>query len=80
MGQTSCPACGASVNVARDVNTGEVVVLEVNTDASSDAARYRIVSHGPPQLTVERVADDAAGDFYPDHKFDCPDFNAGHTF
>jgi hypothetical protein len=67
------------VNVAHDIATDEVVVLEVHTDASSDAARYRIVSHGPPKLLVERVPENAPGDFYPDHKFDCPDFNAGHT-
>lgn len=79
MGRATCPACGANVDVGTDVNTGETVVLEVNTDASTDAPRYRVVTPGP-RLMVERVPDNAAGDFYADHKFDCKDFNAGRTF
>ena len=31
MGISNCPACGATVNVARDTETGNFVVLEVNT-------------------------------------------------
>lgn len=76
MGVTACPACGATVQTADDIQTGELVVLEVNTDPSSDAPRYRIVSTGP-RLQVERVPDGWAGDFYPDHKFDCKDFGNG---
>lgn len=78
MGLSSCPACGANVNVATDIATGDVVVLEFYTDSSPDAPRYRIVSHGSP-MTVERVPDNAPGDFYPDHKWDCPDFGGGHA-
>lgn len=79
MADTTCPACGANVQVGTDIATDERVPLEVNTDASSDAARYRIVNIGPP-MTIERVPDNAPGDFYPDHRFDCKDANAGRTF
>lgn len=76
MGKTACPACGANVDVALDVDTGDTVVLEINTDASSDAPRYQYVT----PTTVKRVPDTAPGDFYPDHLFDCKDANAGRTF
>jgi hypothetical protein len=79
VGRTACPACGANVDVAKDMHTGETVVLEVHTDASNDAPRYRVVVPGP-EMVVERVPDNAPGDFYPDHHFDCKDFNAGRTF
>lgn len=79
MGRTNCPACGATVDVARDVDTNETVVLEINTDASGDAARYRYVSPGP-ELLVQRVPDSAGGDFFAEHAFDCPESNAGRTF
>ena len=78
MTEMACPACGANIDLAKDVDSGEMVALEKHTDASSDAARYRVVGYSP--LTVQRVRDDAPGDFYPDHRFDCPDFNAGRTF
>lgn len=78
MGKTVCPACGANVDVALDIDTGEQVVLEVNTDASSDAPRYQYVTFDP--VVVQRVPDNAPGDYYPDHRFDCKDFNAGRTF
>jgi uncharacterized protein (DUF736 family) len=74
-----CPACGAPVDVARIVDTDRHVALEPNTDASNDAPRYRVLVGGP-ELVVERVPDDAAGDFYPEHHFDCPQGNAGRTF
>lgn len=74
MGRTRCPACGATVDVAVDIE-GRRVVLEVHTDPSSDAARYRIVALNP--LTVEPVSKGAAGDYYPDHYFDCPAHGAG---
>lgn len=79
MTEMACPACGANVDLAQDIDTGEMVPLEKNTDASSDAARYRVVNSGPP-LKVQRVPDNAPGDFFPDHRFDCKDFNAGRTF
>lgn len=78
MSRQSCPACGATIDLARDA-AGEVVPLEVNTDTGSEAPRYRVSNVGPP-LRVERVPDQASGEFYPDHRFDCKDFNAGHTF
>lgn len=75
MGRSSCPSCGANVDIARDVKTDQPVVLEVHTDASSEAPRYRIVGDLP--LVVERVPDGYPGDYFPDHKYDCPAFNAG---
>lgn len=79
MGRTACPACGANVDIAQEITTGERVPLEINTDASTDAPRYRIANIGPP-LQCERVPDEAAGDFHPDHRWDCPAHNAGRTF
>jgi hypothetical protein len=70
---TSCPACGATITVAVDNTTGERVPLEIHTDASSDAPRYRVVASEQP-IKVERVNDGAYGDFYPDHRHECPDF------
>jgi hypothetical protein len=74
----TCPACGANVDVARDVDSGEIVALEVYTDAGPDAPRYRVLEVSP--LIVARVPDHAVGDYYPDHRFDCKDANAGRTF
>lgn len=65
---TRCPACGATVQVAHLAEG--TVPLEVHTDASTDAARYRIIGFDP--LRAERVPDKAPGDFYPDHRADCP--------
>jgi hypothetical protein len=65
--------------VAKVAVTGETVALEVNTDSSADAPRYRVLVGGP-QMVVERVPSDAPGDFFPDHLWDCPDGNAGRTF
>lgn len=70
MGRTSCMSCGATVDVARVEGESEFVPLEVNTDSSSEADRYRIVGMNP--LIAERVAKNATGDFFPDHRFDCP--------
>lgn len=79
MGRTTCPGCGANVDVAEDISTHERIPLELNTEAGTGAARYRMVNIGPP-MQCERVPDDAPGDFYPDHRFDCPQWNAGRTF
>lgn len=79
MAEMACPACGANVLLVKDVDTGEMVPLETNTDAAADADRYRIVSTGPP-WKARRVPVNAPGDFYPDHRFDCKDFGAGRTF
>lgn len=72
---TTCPACGATVTLAQDVNTGERVPLEAYTDSGTDAPRYRALGSEQP-IKVERVPANSPGDFYPDHRFDCPDFPA----
>lgn len=79
MAEMACPCCGANVLLAENIDTGEKVPLEVYTDAAADADRFRIVSTGPP-WKAQRVPTNAVGDFYPDHRFDCKDFNAGRTF
>lgn len=76
--ESTCQACGANIDVATDIDTGERVGLEKHTDASGDAPRYRIVELNP--LKVQRVPANASGAFYPDHQFDCKDGNAGRTF
>lgn len=76
MGRATCPDCGANVQVANIAGTDKKVALEVHTDASSDAPRYRIVSLGPP-ITVGKVPDTLPGDFYPAHIADCPAHGAG---
>jgi hypothetical protein len=73
-----CRACGANIDIAEDMDSGERIPLERNTDPSADADRYRIVEVNP--LRVRQVPKAAAGDYYPDHRFDCKDFNAGRTF
>lgn len=77
MGRTSCSACGAPIQVVNlDGLRGEhTVPLETHTDASSDAPRYRIVGFDP--LRARAVPTGAVGDFYPDHRHDCPGHNAG---
>lgn len=77
MGRTSCPACGATVDIAEDVDTGEKVPVEIHTDSSSEADRYRIVGHNP--LRIQKVRKDAAGGYFPNHLFDCPGANAGRV-
>lgn len=75
MARSSCPSCGATVDVAKIAGTDDAVPLEVHTDSSNDAERYRIIGHDP--LTAERVPESAPGDYWPDHRFDCPGRNAG---
>lgn len=77
MARTNCPACGASVQVARVSDKSKMVTLEVHTDASADTDRYKIVGHRP--LRVIKVATGAYGDYFPDHQFDCPGANAGRS-
>lgn len=76
MSEMSCPACGATVDLAVDHTTGERVPLESYVEAAGGMPRYRVVGSGPPTV-VERVPDDAPGSFYPDHRADCKDFGAG---
>lgn len=70
MARSRCPACGATVDVAKIKGFDASVPLEIHTDASTDADRYRVVGFDP--LLVERVAPGAPGDFFPDHRADCP--------
>lgn len=75
MTRTSCPSCGATVDIAYLQNGAGTIPLEVSPDSSSDADRYKVVEQNP--MTVIRVAKKAVGDFLPDHRFDCPGANAG---
>jgi len=75
MADTTCPACGATVQIAQIINSTKRVPLEVNEDSSDDMDRYRIVLDNP--LTVEPVPEGAAGSFYADHRYDCPDYGSG---
>lgn len=75
MAETTCPGCGGSVYVGK-TREGETVHVDVNTDAAGDAPRYRMVEVHPHTI-LERVRDDAPGDFHPDHKYDCPAFGNG---
>lgn len=75
MARSSCPACGATVDVAQIKGTNDTVPLEIHTDAATDAPRYRIVNFQP--LVCERVAVHASGDYTPDHRYDCPGHGAG---
>lgn len=75
MALSRCPSCGATVQVAYDPDAGEPVPLEIHTDASSDAPRYRMIGFDP--MRAERVPDGASGDFYPDHRADCPGHGNG---
>lgn len=74
MAKSRCPACGATVQIAK-LGDGAAVPLEMHTDASIDAARYRLIGFAP--LLAERVADSASGDFFPDHRADCPGYANG---
>lgn len=76
MARSRCPACGATIQVARIEGADEPAVpLEVHTDASTDAPRYRIIGFDP--LRAERVADRSNGDYFPDHRADCPSYGNG---
>ena len=79
MPRRNCVACGATVDwaVCNEAGYARAVALEVYTDASSDAPRYRITALKP--LTVEQVSPGAVGDFRVDHHFDCPGGNAGRS-
>lgn len=76
MARRSCPNCGTTIDLAEEVGTGETVPLEIYTDASGDAPRYRVVGMRARAI-IERVPTGAAGDYYPDHRHDCPSWNAG---
>lgn len=75
MARTSCPNCGAKVDVAEDVDTGENVAVELFTEPPGVPPRYRFVGHNP--LRVKKVDTRAPGDHFPAHWFDCPAHNAG---
>lgn len=72
--RTNCMSCGATIDIARLVNSEVTVPLEVHTDPSSDADRYRVVDLNP--LVVEPVNKGAAGDYFPDHRADCPAYRS----
>lgn len=75
MARSRCPNCGAAIDLAEDVDTEENVPLDVFTDSSTDAPRYRFVGHNP--LRVKKVEPRTHGDHFPDHRFDCPAHYAG---
>lgn len=80
MSKITCTGCGAEVNMATVfTTTGPVrVPLELSPEAagaSSRATRYKIISDNP--TVAEAVASDAAGTYYPDHRWECPAHNAG---
>lgn len=72
--RTNCMGCGATIDIARIKDSDATVPLEVHTDPSSDADRYRVVEMNP--LVVEPVNRGAAGDYFPDHREDCPSFRS----
>ena len=70
MTRSSCPNCGAPVNLATDEDTGESIPLEVSGDPSDDAPRYAVVAVNP--LRVKRVESrEARGNFQADHRSQC---------
>ncbi len=71
-----CPDCGADVQTGT-TPTGEIVVLDMTPDPSSDAPRYRLLETVGHHSRIERVRDGQPGEFLPDHTFDCPGWNAG---
>jgi hypothetical protein len=66
MGRTNCPACGASVDVVKDLSTGEMVALDPNTTDDTTVERYVYTAREPQ---VMPVAQNAAGFYTPKH--DC---------
>lgn len=70
MARTRCEGCGATVDVALVRGTEDRVPLEVHPDSSADVDRYKIVELNP--LTVVKVTKGAEGEYYPDHRADCP--------
>lgn len=77
MALSNCPACGATVDVARIDGTEETVPLELSSDASLEAPRYRIVGQNPTCVVRVVAAGEVVGNFPADHRFDCAGFNAG---
>lgn len=71
---SSCPACGAPITHAEDED-GTHIVLDKWTEPDGDR-RYRIVELGPP-LVVALVSEQSGIDAYPDHRKECPDYEAG---
>lgn len=75
--RTSCVGCGATVDMVKVKGSNGRIPLEISAEAASPNGpdRYRIVSLNP--VVVDKVAADAVGSFYPDHRDDCPAFNNG---
>lgn len=70
----TCPGCGAPITHAKTAQ-GENVPLEKYTEVDGDR-RYRVVEVGTP-LIVAEVSASSMVDAYPDHRKDCPDYEAG---
>jgi len=77
MSRTNCPGCGATVDMVKVKGKHERLPIEIAAEAASPNGpdRYRIVGLSP--IVVDKVAADAVGSFFPDHRHDCPAFNNG---
>jgi hypothetical protein len=79
-GRTTCPDCGATIDLVHVRVSGEhggkavlTVPLDIAEEPESEADRYRIISHEP--LIAEKVLKGSRG--MTDHRWDCPGYNAG---
>jgi hypothetical protein len=66
MGRTNCPACGAPVDIVKDVSSDEMVALDLNTTDDTSIERYVYMARDPQ---VRPVAQMAPGFYTPKH--DC---------
>ena len=73
--RTNCPACGANVDLAIVEGTDDCVPLEIAPEVAAAADRYAITGHNP--LVARKVSKDAAGSYFPDHRYDCPGHGNG---
>jgi 5-deoxy-D-glucuronate isomerase len=78
-----CAACGANIQHGT-LADGSKVPLEIYTEPDGDR-RYRVTEtqaapeRPQPILLVEAVAEDAPVSAYPDHRKECPAYDAGRT-
>lgn len=62
MGRTSCPGCGATVDVVKDVSTGRMVALDTNLTLADPGVRQYVYMTTEPMVT--RVKNTLTSQYY----------------
>jgi hypothetical protein len=56
MGRTNCPACGASVDIVKDLSSDQMVALDLTTTDDTSVERYVYTAREPQVMPVAQMA------------------------